>query len=232
MENEMFRRRHLPHWDVPGAFYFVTGCLEGSVPAQGLLELVRHRAALKKLPKPPDRTAADWETELWKRKFARLDDWLDMRPANSALADPELAKFVVDSMYFFAGQRYDLSAYVVMPSHFHWLFRPREEWTSTIDCTKRSARTRIMYSLRRWTANRCNRARNANGHFWQIESYDHWVRDLDAFERIICYIEGNPVKAGLVAKPADWKFSSAFDRRLLDIPAGLPLVRQVQTQLV
>jgi len=30
---EMFRRRHLPHWDYPGATYFITACLDGSIPA-------------------------------------------------------------------------------------------------------------------------------------------------------------------------------------------------------
>jgi hypothetical protein len=43
---ELFRRRHLPHWDVPGAAYFVTGCLEGSIPAQGVLDIQQYRANL------------------------------------------------------------------------------------------------------------------------------------------------------------------------------------------
>ena len=49
----------------------------------------------------------------------------------------------------------------------------------------------------------------ATGPFWQRESYDHWVHDLDELERIIAYVEANPVKAGLIKAPEDWPFSSA-----------------------
>ena len=43
MDREIVRRRHLPHWDVPGAAYFVTTCLDGSIPARGLLEIARYQ---------------------------------------------------------------------------------------------------------------------------------------------------------------------------------------------
>jgi hypothetical protein len=33
--SEVIRRRRLPHWDVPTAAYFVTTCLEGSIPPKG-----------------------------------------------------------------------------------------------------------------------------------------------------------------------------------------------------
>jgi hypothetical protein len=45
--------------------------------------------------------------------------------------------------------------------------------------------------------------------FWQDESYDHWVRDEEELQRIVLYIEQNPVKAGLCRTPADWRWSSA-----------------------
>jgi len=35
------------------------------------------------------------------------------------------------------------------------------------------------------------------GAFWQHESYDHWVRNEREFNRIVAYIEENPVSAGL-----------------------------------
>ena len=49
-------------------------------------------------------------------------------------------------------------------------------------------------------------------HFWHHESYDHWVRDARGFERIVGYIEWNPVRAGLVTRPGDWPRSSASQR--------------------
>jgi putative transposase len=48
--------------------------------------------------------------------------------------------------------------------------------------------------------------------FWQQESFDHWARDEAEFCRIIAYIENNPVKAGSVSRPEDWRWSSAHER--------------------
>jgi putative transposase len=72
--------------------------------------------------------------------------------------------------------------------------------------------TSIMHSLKSYTANKANLALNREGEFWQHESYDHWVRNLDELERITQYIAWNPVRAGLCARPVDWQFSSAADR--------------------
>jgi type I restriction enzyme R subunit len=43
---EQFRRRRLPHLDQPGALYFVTTCLEGSIPASGLKDIYDYRKPL------------------------------------------------------------------------------------------------------------------------------------------------------------------------------------------
>jgi hypothetical protein len=48
--------------------------------------------------------------------------------------------------------------------------------------------------------------------FWQAESYDHWVRDDGERQRILAYIEENPVKAGLVQHASDYRWSSAHER--------------------
>jgi REP element-mobilizing transposase RayT len=45
--------------------------------------------------------------------------------------------------------------------------------------------------------------------FWQDESYDHVVRSADEFQRIRAYIENNPVSAGLVLNPEEYRWSSA-----------------------
>ena len=45
--------------------------------------------------------------------------------------------------------------------------------------------------------------------FWQDESYDRLVRNDTEFERIADSIEMNPVKAGLVATPEEYPWSSA-----------------------
>jgi type I restriction enzyme R subunit len=209
---EKFTRRRLPHWDLPGAIYFITTCLADSIPAQGLLELARFRQSLKRQARPADVSESDWKAECWKRNFARIDDWLDLHPASRHLADPRLAAEVAASFKRFDGTRYDLIAWVVMPSHVHWLFRPRDEWVDSLgpDADRRSPRQRIQFSQNSFTGRACNNILGLTGPFWQWESYDHCVRDEEELERIVAYIHSNPVRAGLVARPQDYRFSSAF----------------------
>ena len=97
-----------------------------------------------------------------------------------------------------------------MPSHFHWVFRPRNEWIESLPSERSPPRERILHSINRHTALECNRSSGKSGQFWQHESYDHWVRDADELERIVAYVEGNPVEAGLIESAEAWPFSSAF----------------------
>jgi|GEM_PF-2820403 len=70
MDREIIRRRHLPHWDVPGAPYFVTSCLHGSISARGLLEIARFRNELTRRPKPAALSMAEWKVSAGKRLFS------------------------------------------------------------------------------------------------------------------------------------------------------------------
>ena len=84
-----------------------------------------------------------------------------------------------------------------------------------------------MHSLKSFTANECNKLLNRSGAFWQDESYDHWVRDEAELLRIIAYVEQNPVKAGLAQSAAEFRYSSAYDRKLWGISIGEALVPPV-----
>lgn len=228
MNQPVFRRRHLPHWDVPDGIYFVTSCLAGSIPAQGLLDARKYETELEQRVRPDELTSEEWEVRKSKLVFARYDDLLDSEPAARHLADANLAQIVANALCFFAGVRYDLLAYCVMPSHFHWVFRPRIEWVAQLekaDNDQRTPRERIMHSIKRFTANECNKLLKKRGPFWEQESYDHWVRDLDELDRIIAYVELNPVKAGLVSLPHEWSYSSARDRKERNLEKGRPLFR-------
>jgi type I restriction enzyme R subunit len=210
--------------DRPGATYFITACLDGSIPAEGLLDVTRYRTSLAQRRKPEDLSDDKWRSLCWKWMFARQDQWLDQSLAVRSLADPIAARILVDSFYYYAGERYDLLAYVVMPSHFHWVFTPRADWEVTLS-DERPARERIMHGLKLHTAFECNRHFSERGTFWQSESYDHCVKDEDELERIIHYIELNPVKARLAKSREEWEFSSARDRAKWGIAFGQPLLR-------
>jgi REP element-mobilizing transposase RayT len=96
---------------------------------------------------------------------------------------------------------YELASFVIMANHVHALLLPK------VDGSK------LMKSLKGYTAREANRLLGRTGiPFWQKESYDHWVRDEAEWKRIVRYIENNPVKAGLVSAPEDYRWSSAYDR--------------------
>jgi putative transposase len=44
-------------------------------------------------------------------------------------------------------------------------------------------------------------------HFWQKDSYDHFVRNDEELTGIIKYVTNNPVKANLVTEWEDWQFT-------------------------
>jgi len=92
-----------------------------------------------------------------------------------------------------------------MANHVHLLIRPKV------------APDRLMKSLKGSTARKANRALGrTGGPFWQKESYDHWVRAQQEFERIRAYIENNPVTAGFVRTPEEFLWSSASVEKSLD----------------
>lgn len=229
MNDGIFRRRRLPHWDVEDGIYFVTACLEGSIPAQGRLDLNRYRDELESGVKPATIDEPAWELRKHKLVFARFDDWIDRIPAVKWLENNQAARIVRDAMLHFAGVRYDLLAYVVMPSHFHWVFHPRADWFEEHQKVgdQRTPRECVMQSIKGFTARECNKLIGLTGTFWQEESWDHVVRGDDELERIIRYIEDNPVKAGLAKTPEDYLWSSARDRKTRSIEPGEYLIKIV-----
>ena len=46
--------------------------------------------------------------------------------------------------------------------------------------------------------------------FWMREYWDRFIRNEKHFNNVIEYIHNNPVKANLVTKKEDWKWSSAY----------------------
>jgi putative transposase len=148
--------------------------------------------------------------------FLVMDRLLDnARSGPLHLGRPETAELVLEAIHYRdrISKDYDLHSFVVMANHVHLLITPR------VDVSK------MMQSLKRFTARECNKILDLTGQpFWQDKRYDRLVRDQTEFERIGRYIEMNPVTAGLVATPEEFLWSSA--RPIANRPqvANLPYV--------
>jgi REP element-mobilizing transposase RayT len=225
---DTFYRRHLPHWQPAGATIFLTWRLYGSLPKEALYRLEEEKHRLEKQPIRPDETPRDRALRHNKGIFALADKMLadDMTDPHW-LKDEQIARLVVEVLFYHDGNLYALLAFVVMPNHVHVLLQPleekREEQTEQLkQVTKPHLDNhtpryvplrRITQSLKGYTAREANQLLGRTGQtFWQDESYDHWVRDEAELGWIITYIEGDPVKSGLVARPEEWRWSSAWER--------------------
>ena len=116
------------------------------------------------------------------------------------LRQPAIAGIVINSLHKGAALSHlELGAFVVMANHVHALLLPKVH------------PSRLLKSMKGSTAHEANRILGLTGKpFWQGESYGHWVRDEREHARIAAYIENNPVKAGLAAKPEEYRWSSAY----------------------
>jgi REP element-mobilizing transposase RayT len=92
-----------------------------------------------------------------------------------------------------------LHAFAIMPNHVHVL------------CTPAVSIGELVRRVKGPTALLANRILGQRGQkFWQEEYFDRIVRNDGEFNRIQRYIEWNPVKAGLVARPEEFRWSSAW----------------------
>ena len=86
----------------------------------------------------------------------------------------------------------------------------------------------LMRWLKGSTARSANLLLGRTGQpFWQDESYDHYARHSIQRDRIIAYIEENPVSAGLVSSAELWPWSSAGWQAKPPAPPDLPSVPNV-----
>ncbi|NQT89552.1 hypothetical protein HQ560_22475 [bacterium] len=232
MTSETYTRRHLPHWYVPGAVHFVTFRLAGAIPVHVLEALREDRARSLELDQAKDHDASYSATKAHGRFFERYDAYVDTHRDVAFLAVPEVAAMVRASLYHRHRTVFGLIAYCIMPNHVHALFQPlgehaphrgdRRPACHEPDASpaerrdEQSPLARIMQGLKSFTAHEANRILQRRGQFWQSESYDHWVRLDESLERIVDYINWNPVSAGRVKERHEWLWGSAHDRYVHD----------------
>jgi REP element-mobilizing transposase RayT len=120
---------------------------------------------------------------------------------------------VQESLLAFDSRHYHLLAWVIMPNHVHALFEPKQSRTSA----------KIVGAWKKFTARKICAILRSSGDtpiipVWQREYWDRYIRDEAHLHQTIEYIQQNPVKARLAAKPEDWPWSSSRERQSPDWP--------------
>ncbi|GHC59646.1 REP-associated tyrosine transposase [Roseibacillus persicicus] len=182
----------LPHWTQEGATYAVTFRLHDAIPQSILREYEAEKKRLLELKENRDSDISlRAEKDLQELYETKIEKTADEALGECYLSNPEIGKIVSDAILHFNEDRYDLAAWCVMPNHVHLLLKPKEGHELS----------KIVQSLKSFTAKEANKVLQREGTFWLSEYYDHLIRDADDFFNHHRYILNNPTKAGLEAWP-------------------------------
>ncbi len=169
--------------------------------------------------------APDTEADLhargrfWFREYERL-----LHEAKSGprwLADDRIAAILAEAMHYRDREHYQLDAFCIMPNHLHVVLMPLPQSEIppdvslchdgegnvgyielTPDGSPRFVKVeyyslaKITHRIKRRSAREGNKVLNRRGELWEHESYDHYIRDHEEWQRTIDYVLNNPVKAG------------------------------------
>lgn len=127
-------------------------------------------------------------------------------------------RILTDSLTFCVREKgLRIHAYVVMPNHFHLMcsqtdgeisevIRRLKTFTSRqiADMLEQDGRSSWLAAMRSAGARR-----RAEVKVWQDEFHPEELRSERFFTQKLDYIHNNPVRAGYVDDPAEWKYSSA-----------------------
>ena len=188
--------RSLPHWSQAAAITFVTWRLADSLPQAVLEQLDREIESL--LGKEGIGSTSDYSSQIQRfpakkrsliqrKLFGVRDKFLDRGFGDCQLAIRECASFVIKSLQHFDGERYFLTDAVVMPNHVHFLCAFKNETAMLKQCNE----------WKRFTARQINKLLSRSGEFWQVDQFDHLVRNAPSFDYFRDYIAENPRQAGL-----------------------------------
>jgi putative transposase len=200
-----FYRRNLPHIQPEGATLFITFRLANSLPKEVIERLKAEKEQVEeKINQITNKKERENQLHLEHRRiFGKWDNALDtLAYGENYLTNPQVADLIAGSLHYRDGKFYELVTFCIMPNHVHLVCVPLDDAEGNY-----YSLSKIMHSLKRYTARESNLILGRNGIFWQHENYDHFVRDAAELERIIKYVLHNPVKAGLVDDWKQWKWS-------------------------
>jgi putative transposase len=152
-----------------------------------------------------DSTKADWiepieEFQKTRRRLPHMETkwatyFCTSNTKNRKALAPEDRDILFSAIKFLDGKKYDLDAAVVMPDHFHLLIRPLAKGEGIFSLSE------IFHSIKSFTSHKIDR-----GVIFQSEHYDHLIRNEADNSEKFQYIVNNPIVAGLVDRPEDYRW--------------------------
>ncbi|MEO6681801.1 MAG: transposase [Ginsengibacter sp.] len=138
----------------------------------------------------------------------------------------EYMNIMIDSFKFCQEKKgLEIYGWCIMPSHIHMIIgssknkmedivRDMKSHTSTT--LRKAISNNVQESRKEWIIWIMERAGRKNGNnndwqFWQQHNQPIEIKDQEMFDKVLDYTHLNPVMAGFVSKPEDWKYSSAKD---------------------
>ena len=91
-----------------------------------------------------------------------------------------------------------LLSFVIMPDHVHLILVPTATESG-----------RLMHLIKGRFARSYNAQRGAKGSVWQSRFHEAVLISDEAFSQAMEYVETNPVAAGIVERPHDYRWSTA-----------------------
>ena len=148
-------------------------------------------------------------------------DWIDVFTRDL------YRNILLDSLnYCRKNQGLQIHAWVLMPNHLHLIcsFAGKANPSMVLKNIKSFTAMKIidavinnpMESRREWMLdlfekNGSLQKSNFRFQFWKHENHPILLRNMEMYKERFIYLHENPVRAGFVEKPEDWRHSSAID---------------------
>ena len=115
---------------------------------------------------------------------------------------------VLNACVFGHDRRFNLRVAVVMPDRAHLILTPLLDIEGQRICRLHE----IMRAIKSHSARLISGQLGHAGRIWQEESFDHVLRCSESLDAKVAYILANPVRAGLVRIPEEYRWSWKKER--------------------
>jgi putative transposase len=194
---------HGPHYQFRDSIVFITWRVAGTLPAH-VLELFQQLRAGTGAPESSrDLERVKQENARLFRLYEEYDLGLaQWKAPGFSLNDKAPAKIITGAFHFYDGKMYELHAHCVMSNHVHILIRALRDEQGEIQRISECVRL-----LKSYTSHAINKVLHRSGQLWDDFHFDRIIRDEQNYGNVVNYILMNPVAAGLVEKPEEWRDS-------------------------